>query len=173
MIFLGLDIETTGTNTKTDLPLEIYCAAYDKDFDEPLAEFHAVIQHPDLPLMDKFVLDMHTKNGLWREITEKGEEERAVLVRFRAFLEEFPGAFFFGRNVGTFDRALLENRLPGLTSQQHYRNFDLSTLLTLFKIYPTSEGPLLPQFATDHRAKGDVLGDVETMREIIDWLVGL
>lgn len=70
-MIVWLDLETTGLDPKKHSILEIAMIATDDNFNQIDDPFTAVIQPLHLrgyEVADKYVLDMHTKSGLWAEI---------------------------------------------------------------------------------------------------------
>lgn len=158
-----IDIETTGfTELDTDgvkrhKILEIGIILTNSNY-EPYACHQVVIHHDKqdlLDLMDDYVLNMHTKNGLLADCEastiSEAQAEQQVLD-------------FLGKNISNFtaplagntiflDRAFIEGRMPELSRYLHYRNFDVSALKIFFsKLSPKLEY----QKDASHRAMDDI-----------------
>ncbi len=160
-VLLGLDIETTGTNIKTDVILEVAIAAIDIETLQIVESYRSVILPDGQLRMDDFVTRMHTTNGLLEEI-RKGEGLGALKVytAVKTFTEKYPNSMLLGRNVGTFDKAFLEEKSPGILANTSYRHLDLSSVREFFKLVAPQfieGGPPKPE---GHRALSDIEGDV-------------
>lgn len=78
MMLVWIDLETTGLNPNYDLVLEM--AVGFATIEEPFKltnkrewVFNYSKDEPEIRAMDSFVVDMHTRNGLLREVTEEKE----------------------------------------------------------------------------------------------------
>lgn len=159
MIYVFLDLETTGLDPKLCDILEVGIVIYDKNFNK-LAVFNEVAHYPDprrsdSTWIDPFVIDMHTKNGLWDAAYSSGNSLRAVEKAAIEFLKE--GGWDKQPMAGStinFDRSFLAQHMPALNEVFHYRNIDVSTLKNLWAMY---ELPALQSLAPagTHRAVAD------------------
>jgi len=165
---IALDIETTGLDKQNDQVLEIALVVLDRATFEEIECFETVVR-PQASLADigYFVRDMHTRSGLFAEIEfGTGLSLRDALDRVRDITSQYPQSLLLGRNVGSFDRAFLETKRPGVLDALHYRCLDLSALLLFWKIYDPTKLDGLPKPADTHRAMADVRGDIALLRAI-------
>ena len=121
--------------------------------------------------VDPFVVDMHTKNGLWLEcrgarFTMRDVEEHLLtIVPDIAEWEDKPT--LAGNCVG-FDHGFLKRYAPKLAARFHYRYYDISSV----KLFCRSLGmPKLPG-GESHRAADDVQESIEHARRCADWARG-
>jgi oligoribonuclease len=163
-----VDIETTGLGHESKL-LEVALIITDADLKEEQV-YHQVFTMPcgvDLRDVHPDVLNMHSKNGLWRECykIDCSHPETSIipdeLVDYYGVktLSKMPLA---GSSVH-FDRYHLQRSWPALASLFHYRNFDVSTLTKAFKMWSPikdSYSDLLNSTAK-HRALSDIRHSIE------------
>lgn len=172
MRLIWLDLETTGLDPQKCTILE---AAYGvASLEDPFtltegAEY--VIHHMrrEGDDVDPFVVDMHTKNGLWIDcqrstLTMRDVEERLLeVVPDIADWEDKPT--LAGNCVG-FDHGFLKRHTPKLAARFHYRYYDVSSV----KLFCRSLGmPQLPSGET-HRAMDDVDESIAHAKACADWL---
>lgn len=163
-----LDMETTGF---ADLHkkavydhkvLEMALIATDHDFNE-IARLNLVIKHDladVLPLCDDVVLEMHRKNGLFKDVetaTITMEEAEKLAIQFLADNGIAQKASPLTGNGIHFDREFLEVHMPLLNEYFHYRNLDISGV----KEYINTLVPgLEPEKVRSHRAMDDILESI-------------
>ena len=169
-VLIFLDIETTGIDPHIDAILEVYAQPVDEYTLKPIADpFHAVIRHEDWSFLPDKVYQMHQANGLL-DACEDSEIEIDVCMKSLAeYLNEFPKARLAGKQVGTFDRIFLEEDFAGCTDALHYQVVDLTALHFAFRTFGGGGAPKV-NFNVPHRAKGDVLSDIEAFRVYADWI---
>ncbi len=122
MIFL--DLETTGLNPASDLILEVACMQVDPQLN-PVRGFSAVIHRTGL-VMDAFVRDMHTKNGLIAAC----EASTTGLVEVTDALCEWlpPGKSILAGSSVYFDLGFLKASMPRVADRFGHRLFDVSAI---------------------------------------------
>lgn len=165
---IALDIETTGLDMARDQVLEIALIVLHRETFEELESYDSVVRPPaTLAGMADNLRAMHTRSGLLDEIEfGAGASLDAALDSVRDIASRYPQAVLLGRNVGSFDRAFLEAKRPGVLDALHYRCLDLSSLLLLWKIYDPTRLEGLPKPTGTHRAMADVRGDIALLRAI-------
>lgn len=141
-MYVFLDIETTGLDPKIGDVLEVGMVVYDNNFNK-LGVFSEVAHFsyaPNMTWIDDFVVEMHTKNGLWEECRNSNRSLRAVELDAIEFLmaSGWNGQPMAGSTIN-FDRAWLEHHLPKLAAKFHYRNIDVSTMKNLWTMYEMPE----------------------------------
>lgn len=172
--FLAIDIETTHTDPKKGLILEIAWQLLDRDLATLRKRTFVVRQYDDfwshwhssevIPL----IRDMHDKSGLLADL-EKGEGESlgfiyTVLSADLASVPEGIEVHALGKAVGNFDLAWLDAHgiLPSHDLLSH-RVLDIRSIKTFFAL--RGEGLVEPEFeGTEHRAADDVEDAVRWIR---------
>lgn len=130
-----IDTETTGLDPDHDLLLEIAVVITRNDLSE-VGHFDTVIAPAEdvdavVSLMDKFVRDMHTGNGLIEDLAGPGAHFPWVADALTAgaidrLTQGHPGPFLLGGNSITHDRGFLRVHAPQTFSRLHYRSIDVS-----------------------------------------------
>lgn len=140
--FVWIDMETTGLIPQQGVPLEVGFLITDVDLNELNRSSWTIYEEKwddaglyEAPKVDKFVLDMHDKSGLWEELPEHG----CTL----GYVQGSTQRWLIDNGVGTddpmcgssvqFDRLWAEYWLPGVFDQFSYRNIDISTLKELMR----------------------------------------
>lgn len=156
-----IDIESTGLDPRIDKMLEVAIVLSDKNLNV-IAEMSDVIKQPE-PLdwetvASDFVIEMHTKNGLRKQI-DKGHGRKIGDLEdaLRYFLEEHgaTGLPMHGSNVANFDRPWLKRYMPDLENDFHYRNIDVSSIKETCRIYNPRVFASVPPKSDEHRALAD------------------
>lgn len=134
MIALFLDLETTGTDPKSDRILEIGCILHDIASGEEIwrgSWLSGGVESRFLP-MDPVVHAMHTASGLF-DACDEAEPDWAELDILKSLHDRGhgPGTLRLAGFSPHFDRAFLREHMPLLQNYLHYRNIDVSTLRTL------------------------------------------
>jgi len=169
---LFCDIETTGLDPEEEIILEVYGRVFDLDTLQSGPEFYWLTSDYNFKnIIDPYVLEMHTKNGLWKAVeankvhTYLGEEMSVFL--FEHMPEEFIAkkVVLAGRSV-QFDLSFLKTYLTGF----HHRVFDLRSIIE-FWTANTLEKNIEERFMTTkelakHRATSDVINDILLYQDI-------
>lgn len=172
--FLWLDLETTGLDPRKDLILEWAAVLANDGIDGDMSTVHhahSVIQpHTTIEelhdKMDPFMLDMHTRNGLLREIENRTghtlAEAEAALIAMASPLLTGPRSVVLAGSTVAFDRGFLMEHMPRLAELLSHRCFDVSTL----KMAERAWADLPFKKAEAHRALPDVIESLIHAREI-------
>lgn len=169
-----IDIETTGLDRDQDLILEVAVVITDAELNE-LGYFSEVV-HQDralaVSMMDKAVLQMHTRSGLLADLAVSSSASSIVEIeqRLLEFVAEHRalGAPVAGSNIG-FDRGFLELGMPTLNDQAlHYRSIDVSTVKELARRWAPHEYETAPRKRNTHRALPDIRESIAELRHYRD-----
>lgn len=172
--YVSIDVETTGLNPRIHLIVEVAAVVADtEDITTPLHElaaYRSVIVR-DLSVWSTFCLDLHSKNGLIRDMQLcKDATPDNVYKDLSAFLSSEFGKDpinVAGKNFSGFDRPFLEQLGP---FRFRHRVLDPAMLFTT-----PSDGQLpdlktclqragLKDVGVEHRALGDALCVIELIR---------
>lgn len=172
MQLFWLDLETTGLDPTKCAILEVAygVSSLEAPFvltDRGTFTVHHVRREDDG--VDPFVVDMHTKNGLWAECADATLSLRDVESRVLEIvpaIDSWEDKPTLAGNCVGFDHGFLKRYAPTLASRFHYRYYDVSSV----KLFCRSLGmPQLPSGET-HRAADDVTESVAHAIACADWL---
>lgn len=161
-----IDLEMTGLDPALDSILEIAVIVTDAEL-QPLGQYEAVIatSESQLALMNDYVRDMHTKNGLLQRVkaaTVSLEEAQAqALALVRQHCAEGEGVLA-GNSIHQ-DRRFLYRYMPQLEAWLHYRQVDVSS----FKVLARAWYPEVPKYGKedkDHTALADIKESIAELR---------
>lgn len=185
---LWLDTETTGLDHEGLEVLEVAWFVTAIDLEQITSVESRVLSHLDaLDLMDDFVTDMHTKNGLIDDVADSTDDyesvTRAILLTMHEVerIERQPVEWVLaGSGVGTFDMRVLERLFPSIHKCLAYFVIDVGIIRRFLRDvvgFPLSEEELATLHGfrpTDHRAPTDI---VAAWKEacfykdtILDWV---
>lgn len=158
-----VDVETTGVDLVKDEILEIAVVVTTSKLVE-IDAFEALIRHNSLPELNPFVLDMHTRNGLWAAISEHGKLLKEVEESLGNFLSDNLGGLkhlvLAGSGVSHFDSKFINKFFP-----------EASKLLTFW----TNDAAVLKRgyeaagFKTGKKGRKDTRGLDECRKHIEEW----
>ena len=101
---IGLDLETTGVNTKEDRITEIGLVEWDMVSNKPITIFNSLVKYADEPLISEKIEKI---TGISQDLLErKGRDPKAVLTRVAIDLSGVD--YVVAHNGNQFDRPLLE-----------------------------------------------------------------
>lgn len=168
---LWFDLETTGNLPTSDI-IEIGAVLTDYELNE-ISDFSATIRAmPSLNLfdLDPVVIDMHTKNGLWRDLKTQPNHlaydtlEQDILIWLNEHTknekQHIPAA---GSGISHFDRKYLTTYLPGLNNRLTYWNLDIGVVRRFMELAHTPLDKALVEAKT-HRALDDAKAHVQEAR---------
>lgn len=172
MKLLWLDLETTGLDPAKCVVLEVAYGVSTLEDPFTLVEGSEYVLHHmrrEGDDVDPFVVDMHTKNGLWADcqrstLTLRDVEER--LLEVVPEIADWEEKVTLAGNCVGFDHGFLKRYAPKLAGRFHYRYYDVSSV----KLFARSMGmPKLPSGET-HRAADDVRESVAHAKACADWM---
>lgn len=174
--FVFIDLETTGLDPETGLILEAAIVITDKHLDE-IDSLNVIVAHTEEELtehLDQYTTQMHMKNGLITDIaalrhlsTDPGVAHMILDGEMVGFLDGhgISNVPMAGSSIA-FDRAWINRHAPLTAKSFHYRNIDVSSMREALKRINPKMNPNIPQIGTAHRAMGDILTTIETLRVI-------
>lgn len=145
---LWLDFETTGTDRKDSLPLEVGMECTDVLGEHSYGSLHRIIRPDYLNLLDMgpAAFSMHTDNGLLFELLNGSAHDDcvdAVANAVEEYLDSLSQRFMLvpaGTNVG-FDIDFLKRLDLAPDRWLSYRKFDLTTLRRYLRFIDCPEDP--------------------------------
>lgn len=136
-LVVWIDTETTGLDPERDRLLEIAVVVTDNELTET-GSFDIVITPKEgvaatVELMDAFVHNMHTDNGLIEDMAGHEAHHPRVADALTAgaidcITRGHEGPFLLGGNSITHDRGFLQTHAPQTFSRLHYRSIDASAI---------------------------------------------
>lgn len=162
MKILWADMEMTGLNVETEVPIEIAALITDWKF-HVLANYHSVIFQPKeyLDRMDDWNQQHHKSSGLLDQIPggkamKDVEQELITLVR-QHFGDE--KVILAGNSIGQ-DRLFINKYMPALASMLHYRMLDVTSWKVVFNNHFNLKFPKKQV----HRALDDVQESIDELK---------
>jgi len=173
--YVFLDLETTGLDENLGSVLELGIVVADINL-QPIGSFQQILQFDDPRYeyencgIDDFVIDMHTKNGLWDICAESYTVRATAELAALDFLADYsePKIIELSGSTISFDRAWLKKHMPKLENWFHYRNIDVSSYKAMFKKYNLPERPVKAVGA--HRAVSDCYDSIHDLRYYLQYL---
>lgn len=155
------DMEMTGLDPESCVPVEVACVITDDKLNEK-GHFESVIWQPDsvLERMNPFVREMHTSNGLLDKIRAARNDCGAVekfLLNFIATRVKFGTGVLAGSSIH-HDRRFLAKYFPAIHGYLHYRMVDVSTIKELVSRWAPNREFNKP--ASDHTALSDARASI-------------
>lgn len=159
----------------------------DQSFDTPILEVAAILLTPDLQELGRyetvirptedalarlratpFVLDMHTKNGLYGELRAPTSAALPTVQDAEQALLDLIGdheVALAGSGTSHFDRHVIHASMPGLDARLPYWTIDLGPSRRRFQMV-TGEDLVPPLPSKAHRAMADIEDDLRHLREL-------
>jgi oligoribonuclease len=177
MKLVWLDLETTGLDPENGVILEIGVVVTDLQLNE-LARKSWVLPHVRddiLTMMDDYVLRMHLKSGLLKEVWKDRNltdpmhdkarrqiiENISIWIRQACKHTKVKHCYLAGSSVGSFDMAWLKKHAPGIVNTVSYRVGDVSAFKVFFPnmLSQPAGGPA-------HRALDDLDYSIDQLRQM-------
>ncbi len=159
-----LDMEMTGLDPETCVPLEVAIIITDNKFVE-LASYESLTKASEesLAKMNDFVRNMHTKNGLLGRLAQTEKSLQQVETEMLTVLSEHCDAktgVLAGNSIHQ-DRRFLRRYFPRFEQALHYRMVDVSTVKELARRWYGRRA--LPQKENAHTAMADIRASIEEL----------
>jgi oligoribonuclease len=164
-----MDLEMTGLEPGRHVIVEIATLITDDNLELVAEGPDLVVSATDaeLALMDKMVVEMHTRSGLLEHIKSSTLTLEEAGAQTLAFLKDHipsPRSVpLCGNSIGT-DRRFLAEFLPNIENFLHYRSVDVSTLKELAKRWNPAIITKAPPKAGGHRAMDDIVESLNELR---------
>jgi oligoribonuclease len=169
-----LDLETTGLDPNKCPILEVVAAEADllDPFNIKVIHQSVLWFHPGcVKDQDPYVVDMHTKNGLWKECADEGKamdafEVQDALLAVIPWVEDKDERPILAGSSIHFDHDFIKVWMPKLAKRFSHRHYDVSAL----KLECQSQG--MPKFkkAEAHRALADIHESIAHAKACREWL---
>lgn len=168
-----LDLEMTGLNPVDNVIVEVAAVVTGADF-VPLGSVEHVVWQPPAALsaMEPVVQQMHTENGLLKDIPQKGiplrDAERAVMDLLRRHMGPGEG-ILCGNSIHT-DRLFLARHMPMVERYLHYQHLDATSVRLMLAAHASAWQPPAPPPSRSHRAMDDIRASMLEMSFFRDQL---
>lgn len=184
-----VDLETTGLDPREDKILEIAwtLTRFEFPYDEVDKGYALVKQRVDpLEFMDDVVREMHTKNGLLKDLESFPVRGGAsawcdVVLDLMRISDGWPTSkedkdrrVVIAGSTAKFDLDFLKHDACEFTDRLSHRVFDASNMYLVCRSLGMPKIPKPPEDdACSHRARYDVDRSIETMRTCVRWITGM
>lgn len=175
-----LDVESNGTVAGDNVLLQVAIRVTDQNLnfvDEEDGGYESKIYYSQQEVKDliantnPYVIDMHTKTGLWGALSTDGKPLKVVESEVMDYLNKYipePQSSRLGGNSITLDRNFINTFLPKVGKHLHYRSFDVSTIAGMVEIFAGSRKMYKKE--TTHEAMDDITQSIEEFRYYRDLL---
>lgn len=166
--YAWIDLETTGSDPDEDAILEVGIALSRDDFEPKIAAKWILGFAEPTATTNPRVVQMHTRNGLWRDVAESSlalhEADEQIDAWLHWATSELPDRrlIFAGSGVGHFDGRFIRPKLPKLDAWLTYWTLDVGVIRRFLPMC----GIAVPdaEVTKPHRALDDALHHMEEAR---------
>lgn len=178
-VICWLDLETTGSNIDKHVLIETGMILTTATPELKIIKEYSKVHRPAYwsmykERMDNVVIDMHTKNGLIKEIDEMEntsysykqyeEQENEILDFLGKDTEHIPLA---GSGVCHFDRQYIKRFLPRVDQRFTYWSYDIGVVRRMIQL--AGNQPPTTQEGKTHRALDDTRGAIIDARKYLQF----
>lgn len=182
-LLVWVDLETTGLDVADNMTgmhkhriLEIGIHITDKNLNIIDDGFQVVIHHSKedmLPLMNDYVINMHTTSGLFDRIEESSvtiqEAEQMAIDYIKSFNIKFGSSPICGNSIG-FDSNFINAQMPELAKVFHYRKLDVSSFKILaWHQFPKEAEQVVKQMK--HRGLEDIQESIAELKHYMNTIM--
>ena len=171
--FLWLDLETTGLDPASGVPLEfaaVLCEDARGDDFRVVQSFTSAIHHEvdalDALRIDRTVLDMHAANGLWKDVQLASVSVADVDAFLAALAADLTGgrerAVRLAGSSVHFDLAWCRVHFPTFARYLSHRVLDVTTLRAAVDVW--APAPVAWPKRDAHRALADIMASIAEAR---------
>lgn len=178
-VLVWIDLETTGLDKESGRILEYAVVLTDLELNELASLTNIIPQNVGIArgMMDDYVTDMHTVNGLlpeledaeeacnWPQYGDSIELHAEKILQLTVPISGDDTIFVIAGNTVGFDKGWIEQDMPVLFKALHYRQLDVSSYKVGFpKLFGTDT-------SVAHRAMADIRASIaqqERMRMIVE-----
>jgi oligoribonuclease len=188
-LIVWIDLEATGLVATAAAVLEVAAIVTDDRLRE-VGRFHRVVHWPRAELLagmrpadpgeasaggiDRAVVELHARNGLWAESARSSHDVDAVDLQLAEFLVRTAsevGPLDKPQVAGSsiwYDRGLMRVWLPRALEGLHYRSIDVTTLSELARRFWPGLHDDAPRKREIHRAMPDIEDSLALCRYYVD-----
>lgn len=183
--WIVLDLETTGLRQDEDVILECAAIAVDPCTLDEVGRFHQLVKQPLPAGIDPYVIEMHSKNGLWAELAKLPGKNtpagRATGGSVASGLDDALRTFLVSVGAGAktklmlagnsvhFDLGFLRNQCPGAAALLSHRIVDVTSFREVTRAW--SGSVLQGAEGMTHRAMDDAQASLAQLRNFRAALV--
>lgn len=165
----GLDVADNMTGMHKHKILEIGIHITDKNLNIIDNGFQVVIHHKKedlIPLMNDYVINMHTQSGLFDRIEESSvslsEAEQMAVEYIKSFNIKFGSSPICGNSIG-FDSNFINAQMPELAKVFHYRKLDVSSFkIIAWNLFPEDAAKVVKK--ESHRGLEDIKESIAELK---------
>lgn len=185
--YLWIDLETTGlynhdnmNGCKIHKILEVALHITNSNFDIIDDGYVGLcnISTSDISLMNDYVLNMHTSNGLIIDCFNSEKTIKDVEDEILAYLDiyDIEDNIILCGNTIHFDKIFIEAQMPRLAKKLSYRVIDVSSLKELSKIYNPEVYTMVynAKYLPDdiaHRALIDIKASINELKMYVEYFL--
>lgn len=128
------------------------------------------------PLMDPFVVDMHTKNGLLADCAKSAVHAQDADAQLVAWIKKYTSGDHIplaGSGVSHFDRKYIQKDLPRFDKYLSYWAYDVGVLRRSLKLFGVDISSMDTTDDKSHRALQDIRAHIEEFRRIKRFILNL
>lgn len=167
-----IDLETAGTDEKTDPILEVGAILVETATLKYLSSYSSIVRPLGSPSFvrsqaDPVVQKMHDENGLWEELRVGLHVPTTSQVDMEVSNWLFHQAggrhvILSGSGVAHFDRRFINAQMPGLSDRLTYWSLDVGVMRRMFQLVGLETTP--PTGEKTHRALDDAIWHLRELR---------
>jgi oligoribonuclease len=163
-----IDMEMSGLNPNTDRILEVALVITDLQFNVVETYENIVFQAPEvLKGMDEWCTKHHKESGLTDKVPQgkpQADVESDLVALFQKY-DHHGKSVLAGNSIGQ-DRKFIDQWMPKLAAQLHYRMCDISSFKIIFEHLYNKK----MEKKKKHRAIDDILESIEELKFYLQFV---